>query len=56
MGLGPLQAIYQARFMKYLEARGLAETSDRRVWHSVVMVRWMSRNQLVLLLEQVVKA
>jgi pyruvate dehydrogenase E1 component len=32
MGLGPLQAIYQARFMKYLEARGLAETSDRRVW------------------------
>ncbi|OEZ33169.1 pyruvate dehydrogenase (acetyl-transferring), homodimeric type [Francisella endosymbiont of Amblyomma maculatum] len=32
MGLGPLQAIYQARFMKYLEARGLAKTSDRRVW------------------------
>lgn len=32
MGLGPLQAIYQARFMKYLEARGLAETADRKVW------------------------
>ncbi|MDE4984232.1 pyruvate dehydrogenase (acetyl-transferring), homodimeric type, partial [Francisella tularensis subsp. holarctica] len=32
MGLGPLQAIYQARFMKYLEARGLAKTSDRIVW------------------------
>ncbi|GGF95116.1 MULTISPECIES: pyruvate dehydrogenase (acetyl-transferring), homodimeric type [Cysteiniphilum] len=32
MGLGPLQAIYQARFMKYLEARKLAETSNRRVW------------------------
>ncbi len=32
MGLGPLQAIYQARFMKYLEARGLADTADRRVW------------------------
>lgn len=32
MGLGPLQAIYQARFMKYLEARKLAETNNRRVW------------------------
>ncbi|BCD89970.1 pyruvate dehydrogenase E1 component [Francisella halioticida] len=32
MGLGPLQAIYQARFMKYLEARSLAETVDRKVW------------------------
>lgn len=32
MGLGPLQAIYQARFMKYLEARKLAETADRKVW------------------------
>ncbi|APC96785.1 pyruvate dehydrogenase (acetyl-transferring), homodimeric type [Francisella frigiditurris] len=32
MGLGPLQAIYQARFMKYLEARGLAKTDGRKVW------------------------
>ena len=32
MGLGPLQAIYQARFLKYLENRGLAKTSGRKVW------------------------
>ncbi|PCI23401.1 MAG: pyruvate dehydrogenase (acetyl-transferring), homodimeric type [SAR324 cluster bacterium] len=32
MGLGPLTAIYQARFMKYLENRGLIERSDRKVW------------------------
>ena len=32
MGLGPLMAIYQARFLKYLEARGLAKTSSRKVW------------------------
>ncbi len=32
MGLGPLQAIYQARFMKYLEARGFLSPSDRKVW------------------------
>ncbi|MDA0163469.1 pyruvate dehydrogenase (acetyl-transferring), homodimeric type [Solirubrobacter ginsenosidimutans] len=32
MGLGPLMAIYQARFMKYLQGRGLAETSGRKVW------------------------
>lgn len=32
MGLGPIQAIYQARFLKYLEARGLAKPSDRKVW------------------------
>jgi len=32
MGLGPLQAIYQARFLKYLEHRGLANTSKRKVW------------------------
>lgn len=32
MGLGPLQAIYQARFMRYLEARGLTPPSDRKVW------------------------
>jgi pyruvate dehydrogenase E1 component len=32
MGLGPLQAIYQAHFMKYLEHRGLIPKSDRKVW------------------------
>src|SRR5688572_29804080 len=32
MGLGPISAIYQARFLKYLEARGLIEPSDRKVW------------------------
>ncbi|MFP5451342.1 MAG: pyruvate dehydrogenase (acetyl-transferring), homodimeric type [Thermoleophilia bacterium] len=32
MGLGPLMAIYQARFMKYLHGRGLQDTSDRHVW------------------------
>ncbi|MGH2582051.1 MAG: pyruvate dehydrogenase (acetyl-transferring), homodimeric type, partial [Anaerolineales bacterium] len=32
MGLGPLLAIYQARFLKYLEGRGLADTKDRKVW------------------------
>ncbi len=32
MGLGPLQAIYQARFMKYLDNRGLAATASRKVW------------------------
>ncbi|MFT4069095.1 pyruvate dehydrogenase (acetyl-transferring), homodimeric type [Paraburkholderia sp.] len=32
MGLGPLMAIYQARFLKYLEGRGLADTASRKVW------------------------
>ena len=32
MGLGPIQAIYQARFMRYLEDRGLKPESDERVW------------------------
>jgi pyruvate dehydrogenase E1 component len=32
MGLGPLMAIYQARFMKYMQARGFAETQGRKVW------------------------
>jgi pyruvate dehydrogenase E1 component len=32
MGLGPLMAIYQARFLKYLEGRGLAKTESRKVW------------------------
>jgi pyruvate dehydrogenase E1 component len=32
MGLGPMQAIFQAKVMKYLEHRGLVEPSDRKVW------------------------
>ncbi|MDR2507789.1 MAG: pyruvate dehydrogenase (acetyl-transferring), homodimeric type [Candidatus Accumulibacter sp.] len=32
MGLGPIQAIYQARFMKYLESRELIDPKDRKVW------------------------
>jgi pyruvate dehydrogenase E1 component len=32
MGLGPLMAIYQARFMKYMRDRGLADTDGRKVW------------------------
>ncbi len=32
MGLGPIMAIYQARFLKYLQHRGLAKTENRNVW------------------------
>ncbi|HEY8095416.1 MAG TPA: pyruvate dehydrogenase (acetyl-transferring), homodimeric type [Methylobacter sp.] len=32
MGLGPIMAIYQARFMHYLQDRGFADTSNRKVW------------------------
>ena len=32
MGLGPIMGIYQARFLKYLHNRGIADTSDRKVW------------------------
>ncbi len=32
MGLGPHMGIYQARFLKYLHARGIADTSQRKVW------------------------
>jgi pyruvate dehydrogenase E1 component len=32
MGLGPITALYQARFLKYLEGRGLAKTGGRKVW------------------------
>jgi pyruvate dehydrogenase E1 component len=32
MGLGPMAAIYQARFMKYMDSRGLREAGDRKVW------------------------
>ena len=32
MGLGPIQAIYMARYLKYLQARGHAQTDNRKVW------------------------
>ena len=32
MGIGPLTAIHQARFLKYLEDRGLKDSGDRKVW------------------------
>ncbi len=32
MGLGPIQGIYQARFLRYLHARGIANTEGRKVW------------------------
>ncbi|MGW8193254.1 MAG: pyruvate dehydrogenase (acetyl-transferring), homodimeric type [Desulforhopalus sp.] len=32
MGLGPMAAIYQARFMKYMESRGFRKAGDRKVW------------------------
>ncbi len=32
MGLGPMQAIFQARFQRYMEHRGLVKPSDRKVW------------------------
>ncbi|HRX90228.1 MAG TPA: alpha-ketoglutarate dehydrogenase [Steroidobacteraceae bacterium] len=32
MGIGPINAIYQARFMRYLQHRGLQDAADRHVW------------------------
>ncbi|MEZ8127423.1 alpha-ketoglutarate dehydrogenase [Enterovibrio norvegicus] len=32
MGIGPLNAVYQARYMRYTQARGLLDTDDRHVW------------------------
>jgi pyruvate dehydrogenase E1 component len=32
MGLGPINAVYQARFMRYLEHRGILKTEGRKVW------------------------
>ena len=32
MGIGPINAIYQARFNRYLDARGFKDTSDQNVW------------------------
>ena len=35
MGLGPMTAIYQARFIKYLETRGLKPANGGKVWHYI---------------------
>ncbi len=32
LGIGPITSLYQARFMKYLQARGITETDGRKVW------------------------
>ena len=32
MGIGPITSIYQARFMRYLQHRGLLDTAARKVW------------------------
>jgi len=32
MGLGPIQSIYQARFMRYMQDRGLSNTKNRKIW------------------------
>jgi len=32
MGLGPMQAIFQARFQRYMEHRGMVKPSDRKIW------------------------
>jgi pyruvate dehydrogenase E1 component len=32
LGIGPITSIYQARFMKYMQARGMADTDPRKVW------------------------
>ena len=45
MGLGPLNAIYQARFNKYLTHRGIKDASEQKVWHSWVMARWTRLKQ-----------
>ena len=45
MGLGPLMAIYQARFLKYLHARGIANTETARSGPSWATARWTSLNR-----------
>jgi pyruvate dehydrogenase E1 component len=44
MGLGPISATYQARFIRYLENRGQIAPQGQRVWGILAMVRWTSRN------------
>ena len=45
MGLGPLMAIYQARFLRYLQGRGIADTTGARSGRSAATARWTSRNR-----------
>ena len=45
MGLGPIMAIYQARFMKYLQDRGIADTAGARCGPSSATARWTSRSR-----------
>lgn len=45
MGIGPISAIYQARFLRYLQHRGIASTEGRHVWGYSAMARWTSRNR-----------
>ncbi len=47
MGLGPMMAIYQARFLRYMENRGMVAASDRKVWHSAAMARWTNPSRWV---------
>ena len=47
MGLGPLMAIYQARFMKYLEDRNLLKLITGKFGVFLAMVKLMSQNQWV---------
>jgi len=52
MGIGPINAIYQARFNRYLHNRGIKDTSDKTFGHFLVMVKSMKSThsvQLVLL-------
>ena len=44
MGLGPMLAIYQARYMKYLINRGLIKEEEEKFGLFWVMVKWMSQN------------
>ncbi len=47
MGLGRIKAIYQARFLRYLEGRGLAKTAERRkCGPSWATARWTSPNRM----------
>ena len=40
MGLGPIQAIFYARFIRYLENRGLKQSTGGKVWAFLATARW----------------
>ena len=44
MGLGPIMAIYQARFLKYLINRGLVKDEGRKIWVFLEMEKWMNQS------------